>query len=190
MPPLPGTLKEAQEIEKCISPEFITHLTHDKATVDVVIKEMSNYEIVHLACHGIQDLEGPLYSSFALYDGELYLRALMSLSLDNAELAVLSACQTATGDERLPEEAVHHAAGMLGIGYPSVIATMWCIEDQEAPQVTGEVYARLLGDQGGEGHHKGRPNSAYALHEAVKHLREKVGDMDFAKWVPFVHFGV
>lgn len=31
---------------------------------------------------------------------------------------------------------------------------------------------------------------AYALHEATKRLREKVGEKEFVRWVPFVHFGV
>lgn len=191
MPSLPGALKEAQEIENCLSQECtITHLSHDKATVDTVMEQMGNYEIVHFACHGIQDLEDPLYSSFSLYDGELTLRLLMTSSFDNAELAILSACQTATGDERLPEEAVHLAAVMLAVGYPSVIATMWSIEDAEAPRVVAEVYAKLLGKQDGEGRHKGRLNPAHALHEAVNCLRERAGEMNFAKWVPFVHFGV
>ncbi|KAI0082963.1 hypothetical protein BDY19DRAFT_981531, partial [Irpex rosettiformis] len=54
--------------------------------------------------------------------------------LPNADLAVLSACQTATGDEKLSEEAVHLAAGMLNIGYKSVIGTMWSISDYIAPE--------------------------------------------------------
>ncbi|KAF9070245.1 TPR-like protein [Rhodocollybia butyracea] len=190
MDPLPGTLEEAKEIENCISSDRITHLTHDQATINAVMNEINKHAIIHLACHGIQDLNDPLNSCFALYDGELHLQALMGLSLENAQLAVLSACQTATGDERLPEEAVHLAAGMLSIGYPSVIATMWSIEDQEAPRVVAEVYSRLFQNRDDKGRHKGTVSSAYALHEAINHLREQVGDMNFAKWVPFVHYGI
>lgn len=188
---LPGTLDEAKAIQDCASPEYVTHLTHDQATTTSVMSEMSKHEIIHLACHGIQDLKDPLGSSFILYDGELKLRSLMGLSLDNPKLAVLSACQTATGNETLPGEAVHLAAGMLAVGYPSVIATMWSIEDEVAPRVAAEVYGRLLGNQDrNEGKDEVRLSSAYALHEAMKHLRQDVGEMNFAQWVPFVHFGV
>ncbi|CAE6487268.1 unnamed protein product [Rhizoctonia solani] len=50
-------------------------------------------------------------------------------SFKNKGLAFLSACQTATGDTNLPDEAVHLASGMLMAGYPSVIATMWSVMD-------------------------------------------------------------
>ncbi|THU78663.1 hypothetical protein K435DRAFT_886958 [Dendrothele bispora CBS 962.96] len=94
----------------------------------------------------------------------------MKLSLKNAELAVLSACETATGDENLPEEAVHLAAGMLAVGYPSVIATMWSIGDSDAPLIADKVYANLLGPLDNSESQKAKLTPAYALHEAVKHL--------------------
>ncbi|THU94644.1 hypothetical protein K435DRAFT_559605, partial [Dendrothele bispora CBS 962.96] len=140
------------------------------ATVEAVSGEMSNHDIIHLSCHGIQNMKNPLYSAFALYDGRLELNKLMRLSLKNKELAFLSACQTATGDERLPEEAVHLAAGMLAIGYPSVIATMWSIGDKDAPLIADKFYSNLLGSRGDSESQKAKLNSAYALHEAVKSL--------------------
>ncbi|THU76342.1 hypothetical protein K435DRAFT_705005, partial [Dendrothele bispora CBS 962.96] len=185
---LPGTLEEAEVIQRHAS--HSCHLTREQATVGAVLGEMGKHDIIHLACHGIQDMKKPLDSAFALYDGRLELNRLMRLSLKNAELAFLSACQTATGDKRLPEEAVHLAAGMLAIGYPSVIATMWSIGDNDAPLIADKVYENLLGCHDDSQSQKAKLNSAYALHEAVKHLREKVGEMNFVKWVPFVHFGV
>ncbi len=189
LPSLPGTLKEVQNIQKYISADNTTHITHGEATVDAVMSKMSQHEVVHLACHGIQDGNNPLDSSFALYDGKLKLGSLMTVSLEKAELAVLSACQTAMGNEDIPEEAVHLAAGMLAVGYPSVIATMWSIGDEDAPHIASKVYAFLFG-QSDHGEAKERLKSAYALHEAVKQLRQEVGDLNFVKWVPFIHFGV
>ncbi|KAE9403726.1 hypothetical protein BT96DRAFT_917303 [Gymnopus androsaceus JB14] len=185
MTPLPGTLEEVKIIRNYTPPNHTLHLTNSDATVEAVIKEMSKHEIVHLACHGIQDLNSPLDSAFALHNGSLRLKALMGVSLKNVQLAILSACQTATGDENLPEEAVHLAAGMLAVGYPSVIATMWAIGDQDAPRVASKIYESLFGKHG---YAKGR-SSAHALHEAVKHLRQEVGERNFVKWVPFIHFG-
>ncbi|THU86946.1 hypothetical protein K435DRAFT_682640, partial [Dendrothele bispora CBS 962.96] len=138
----------------------------------------------------IQDIINPLSSAFALYDGRLELNTLTRLSLKNAELAVLSACQTATGDGNLPEEAVHLAAGMLAAGYHSVIATMWSIRDSDAPLIVDKLYANLLGCRDNSEGQKAKLTPAYALHEAVKHLREEVGEMNFVRWVPFIHFRV
>ncbi|KAK7448054.1 hypothetical protein VKT23_013811 [Stygiomarasmius scandens] len=183
--PLPGTIKEAEVIQ---THTVATHLNHEKATVDNVLKAMTDHNWVHLACHGIQVVNNPLESAFALFDRKLHLELLMATSLENAELAVLSACQTATGDENLPEEAVHLAAGMLSVGYPSVIATMWSIQDEDAPLVADKVYSSLIKDY--EAFRKQDMSPTYALHNAVRHLQGEVGKTNFVRWIPFVHFGV
>ncbi|THU81011.1 TPR-like protein [Dendrothele bispora CBS 962.96] len=172
--PLTWTVKEVEVIQHYISPGHTCHLSNELATVGAVLGEMSKHEIIHFACHGIQDMQNPLNSAFTLCDGRLELNTLMKLSLKNAELAVLSACETATGDERLPEEAVHLAAGMLAIGYPSVIATMWSIWDPDAPLIADKLYGNLLGHCDNSASQKANLTPAYALHEAVKHLRKEV----------------
>jgi len=182
-------VEEAKVIKKYTLGMHTFHLNHDAATADAVKHEMGKYDIIHFACHGIQDVQDPLDSAFALYDQRLRLKELMSLSLNNVQLAVLSACQTATGDENLPEEAVHLAAGMLSVGYPSVIATLWSIGDKEAPLIADKVYANLLGHPDNSGD-KTKMTPAYALHEAIKNLRKEVGETNFVKWVPFIHLGV
>ena len=110
----------------------------------------------------------------------------MSKHIRNADLAVLSACQTATGDEKLAEEAVHLAAGMLNVGYKSVVGTMWSISDVSAPIVMEEFY-KIMAEQVKAG---GELQPAYALHAATKVLREKKGVTEFLRWVPFIHFGL
>ncbi|KAE9390268.1 TPR-like protein [Gymnopus androsaceus JB14] len=188
--PLPGTVEEAKVIKKHTLGMHTCHLNHEAATAEAVMHEMGMYDFIHFACHGIQDVQDPLDSAFALYDQRLKLKDLMSLSLNNVHLAVLSACQTATGDEDLPEEAVHLAAGMLAVGYPSVIATLWSIGDKEAPLIADKVYANLLGHNSISGEKKSTMTPAYALHEATKNLRKEVGATNFVKWVPFIHLGV
>lgn len=110
---------------------------------------------------------------------------------DDAELAFLSACQTATGDAGNPEESVHLAAGMLAVGFKGVVATMWSIMDEDAPVVVKAYYKKLIELRSGAGKvEKGETGAAYALHEAVAQLRAKVGEENFGRWAPFVHLGV
>jgi len=160
------------------------------ATVDAVLNAMARHRWVHLACHGAQHSTDPTLSAFALHDGALTLRRLMAAMAEGkdgqAELAVLSACQTAAGDETLAEEAVHLVAGMLAVGYKSVVGTMWSIRDADAPSVADALYACLLRESAGDG----RMRVARALHEAVRRLKEEVGEDKFVRWVPFVHFGL
>ncbi|KAF9240011.1 TPR-like protein [Melanogaster broomeanus] len=183
--PLPGTMTEVLAIRKSICEMESTWLNDTKATKDAVIQAMENHSWAHLACHAVQNSKDPTKSTFQLVDGPLQLADIMKKSFKHAELAVLSACQTASGDEKLPEEAVHLAAGMLMAGYKSVIATMWSIGDSDAPVVVEELYRYLAQEAGGDS-----SKAAYALHSGVKRLREKVGEEEFVKWVPFVHYGL
>jgi hypothetical protein len=108
------------------------------ATVREVAQALPLSDIVHLACHGIQDQEDPLQSGFCLGDGRLTVSELMDIKLDHAFLAFLSACETAKGDKSQPDQAIHLAAAMLFCGFRSVIATMWC-----APTDTYHIHALI-----------------------------------------------
>jgi CHAT domain-containing protein len=168
----------------------VTYLDGSRAMVSKVLEESRQHTWVHLACHAIQDPVHPTNSAFLLHDGILTLSELITAPTVEAELAFLSACETATGDNRMPDEAVHLAAGMLAAGYKGVVGTMWAIGDEDAPLVADTFYSHLLSDrQTGLVKH-GQTGAAYALDEAVRVLRENVGEDNFARWAPFVHFGV
>ncbi|KIJ23996.1 hypothetical protein M422DRAFT_275317 [Sphaerobolus stellatus SS14] len=188
-----GTIREAEAIQNIFKPIptwSILHITDEEVTVERISQEIARNNWVHLSCHGIQDAKNAVKSAFALHNGKLHLETLMSTSLENAQFAFISACQTATGDEKLPDEAVHLAAGMLAVGFPSVVATMWSVRDNDAPIVAEAFYSILLNNSQTLEGSNGQLRAAYALHEAVKELREKVGENNFIKWVPFVHFGL
>ena len=121
---MPATTKEMD----CTSKAFGSfngeplRLEGESASVTRVQLEMESYGSVHLACHATQDLENPLKSGFYLHDGRLELVDIMKQNFSAHELAFLSACQTSTGGEKLSEEAVFLASGMLAAGYRSVVA--------------------------------------------------------------------
>ncbi|KAH8822467.1 TPR-like protein [Flagelloscypha sp. PMI_526] len=192
--PLPGTTVEAKNImEKAALNDMqpaILHLPQSEATVSAVMKQLETHGWVHLACHGTQRFPDPMESSFALNDGALTLASLMQKSMGNAQFAFLSACQTATGDQTIPDEAMHLTSGMLAAGFRSVVGTMWSIQDRVAPEVAETFYATLF-EEGRKSEWKLKPEPAYALHFALKKLRdESTEDKDLMKWVPFVHYGV
>ncbi|QRV93664.1 CHAT domain protein [Ceratobasidium sp. AG-Ba] len=183
MPPLPGTSKEISEVKKYATHWKVKELIDKAATTQAVLQGMQEYGWVHFACHGSQNPINPTESAFHLSDGALTLGAITQNPLQNARFAFLSACQTATGDMRLAEEAVHLAAGMIMVGYRTVIATMWSIHDEDAPLIADGVYATLTQDGPDE------TRAARALHAAVRGLQDKVGVGAFARWVPYVHIG-
>ncbi|KAF8755610.1 TPR-like protein [Rhizoctonia solani] len=161
-----------------------SQLLGNQATKTGVLDAMEEHNWVHLACHAHQNAHDPTESGFFLHDGTLELALINQRSLKNKGLAFLSACQTATGDEKLPDEAIHLASGMLITGYSSVIATMWSVYDEDAPMVADRVYAQLMKDG-----KIGNGEAGRALHGAVAELRDKVGEREFSHWVPYIHIG-
>ena len=67
---------------------------------------------------------------------------------------------------------------------------MWYIRDADAPLVVEAYYKKLLEVRASGTLGKGETGAAYALHEATGKLREAVGVREFARWAPFVHFGI
>lgn len=182
--PLPGTRAEIALIQGHARDIPYKELQGHQATVEATLDAMEQASCVHLACHAYQNITDPTQSGFHLHDGALSLAAIAGKSFNNKALAFLSACQTAAGDKQLPDEAVHLAAGMLVAGYPSVIATMWSIHDDDAPLVADRVYTQLIRD----GKIDSR-DAARALHNAVDALRTELGDKAFVRWVPYIHMG-
>lgn len=186
--PLPGTVNEVEAIQALQSPTgqlHIIRLDDREATVAAVLRHMKECNWIHLACHGVQDTANPMESAFHFIDNPLTLKEIMKQSFTHTELAFLSACQTAKGDKELPEEAIHLAAGMLMAGYGSIVATMWSIRDDDAPVIVEKFYKYIIDGTSGDS-----SRAAYALHDAVAHLRNARGEKNFASWVPFIHLGI
>jgi len=125
---LPFTREELRRIENRVPKECLVKLgiPDALATVENVFSHLSFISIVHLACHGVQDAKNPLESALILDDNQkLKISRIMEQPMPNAALAYLSACETAKGDEDLPDEAIHLAASLLFAGFRGVVATMW-----------------------------------------------------------------
>ena len=181
--PIPKTEDEVRIVHCLTAGTQRTSLVREDAAVERVREGMMESNWIHLACHGQQNPDDPMESGFLLHDKILKLSEIVKMSLPKADFAFLSACQTAMGDERVAEESVHLAAGMFLSGCRAVIiATTWSIRDNDAPKTAEDVYNRIFKD--------GKPNrkeAAYALHEAVKRLRESGAQC--RAWVPFIHIG-
>ena len=184
--PLRGVVTKLKSIKEVIKDSTcITLVESSVGTVEEVLGLMKEADWVHFACHGIQDPTSPTNSGLCLAD-ERHLKVsdIITLSRSRGGLAFLSACQTATGDKELSDEAIHIAAGMLFAGYSGVIGTMWSISDRVAPDVARGVYKELFRD----GKRPDVREAARALHEAIKCARDRGEGFD--KWVPFIHVGL
>ncbi|KAF8143203.1 CHAT domain-containing protein [Mycena galopus ATCC 62051] len=128
--------------------------------ISSVQRGMQDSHLVQFTCDRVQNVATPTKSALLVaQSSRLTLSDITELSVPHADLAFFSACQTPTGAMELQEESVHLADGMLLPGYQGVIATMWSIRDNDAPQTFP-------------------PNPSQAaegLHFAVKKLRDGSG---------------
>jgi CHAT domain-containing protein len=128
--PIPGVELEIRDIATIAGTHNVNIVSHlaSATTVSRTIETIKEANIMHLACHGIQDHENATRSGFCLGDGRLTISDLMELNIKDGFLAFLSACETARGSEDQPDQAMHLAAAMLFVGFKSVVATMWSVE--------------------------------------------------------------
>ncbi|KIM75678.1 hypothetical protein PILCRDRAFT_13333 [Piloderma croceum F 1598] len=188
---LPKTMEEVDEVALVFcssgwSEQDIVSLRGPDATVNAVSSALNLCSWVHFACHGSQDPKLGMKSAFSLHDGQLELSEIATKKISYGQFAFLSACQAASGLKDLPGEAMHLAAGLQFAGFPSVIATMWGICDNDAPTVADHTYQYLFrnGLQGLD-----PSEAATALNRAVLRFREDPSIM-LDQWAPFIHFGI
>jgi CHAT domain-containing protein len=159
-------------------------LMDSEATVDNVMKEIQSSSWLHLACHGHQDPSDPLKSGLVLYDGKLELAKILNINLPKAKFVYLSACETAMGDSKLANEAMHLAGGFIAAGFQGAIGTLWSMSDSHGPIVAEIVYQTILGEDNVPDVKK----AAEGLHLAIQKLR-KDGAPNY-QWMPFIHIGI
>jgi hypothetical protein len=199
LPSLPNAQVEADRVRDIMHSASLTTLSGNQACLESILKALPDVSVLHLASHGQQSQDNPLTSGFVLRDGRLTLKRLMELHLPHAELAYLSACETASTDEYQPDEAINLAATMLFVGFKSVIATMWCVpckdklemtlnftirsmDDLDGPFIAERVYRAVFRD--GKLDLNAVP---HALDRAVKELRDSGAHP--SRWATYVHIG-
>lgn len=175
-PPLAGAEAEARMVGQLIGGRI---LLGTEATPQAVREALAEHAWVHFTCHGAQDTNDPSSGRLYLHGGQLSVLEIARLRLDRAELAFLSACETALGGRSLPDEAIHLAGSLQLAGYRHVVGTLWPVLDEHAALVAERVY-RWLADQPGE--------VAVAVHHAVRALRARAPDQPRA-WAAHIHTG-
>ena len=114
--------------------------------------ELSQYRIVHFSTHGLLDSRRPELSGLVLslvdetgrpQDGFLRLSDIFTLRL-NADLVVLSACQTGLGKEVRGEGLIGLVRGFMYAGAPRVMASMWEVDDAATTELMKRFYRGVL----------------------------------------------
>lgn len=150
---LPGAEREVLELTARF-PHSVSYVG-EAATKQRLFDEAGQYEIVHLATHGVYDKAHPMFSYLELASDALYAREVFGLRL-RADLVTLSGCETflpqnveardldtlVSGDE-----LVGFLRAFLFAGAPSVLSSLWRVND-EATQRLMDTFYRQLPDAG------------------------------------------
>jgi CHAT domain-containing protein len=116
--------------------------------------ELKKYRIIHFATHGLLNSNHPELSGlvFSLFDekgqpqeGFLRLHEIYNLKL-NADLVVLSACQTALGKNVKGEGLIGLTRGFMYAGAPRVVASLWQVDDRATAELMKRFYKAMLKD--------------------------------------------
>lgn len=145
---LPWTQKELEAIQEIFDGQYFYGADANKALFK---QEAEAYNIIHLATHGIVNMRNPMRSRLSFGPNEplneqeedaLYAYEIHNLSL-NANLVVLSACETGFGKTVRGEGVLSLARAFLFAGAPSVVTTLWEVNDFTSAALIELFYANL-----------------------------------------------
>ena len=136
---LPGTYRELQSIGNIRSGRF---RMGKEASKNDFVELAPDYSILHLAVHGAAD-DHDIYNNYLQFqDEKLYAHELYGFHL-NANLTVLSACETGYGRVFNAEGVYSLARGFFHAGSKSLLMTLWRINDQSTASLMERFYENL-----------------------------------------------
>jgi tetratricopeptide (TPR) repeat protein len=177
--PLPFAEKEAEAIAKLYGVE---PLLKEAATESAVRTQVAQAGILHLAAHGSYNPVAPLSSLIALApdgenDGWLTVGEVYGLQLAQTDLVVLSACQSQLGELSQGDELVGLTRAFLFAGTPTVVASLWNVDDAATGLLMERFYTHLKAGVG----------KAQALRQAQLEVMADYPDPYY--WAAFVMSG-
>ncbi len=168
--PLPGAAEEAARLSDSTGAAL---LKGDDADKEAFLDAAANAGWIHFAGHAVIDSRNMLLSKLALAPsaaggpGALTAREIYSLDLRNTRLVVLAACDT--GLEYVPgsEGATSLARAFLAAGAPTVVASLWDIDDRPTAALFAAFYRNLFaGDNPAEALRKAQLELLHSRREA------------------------
>ena len=115
-------------------------LLEDSATKQKLIKSISDYKLIHIASHA--EANDSITPWIAGFDHKLTLNDIYSTQ-NNAELVVLSACNTSIGNSQLREGIMSLARGFFNTGANSVVSTLWKADDKSTSEIITNFYKNI-----------------------------------------------
>ncbi len=170
----PAILEEADVLRELLPDARV--FVGAEATADLLRKYGPTAGKLHIAAHGVFRSDNPMFSSILLGDSWLNLVDIFNLKL-GAELTTLSACETGMSALYEGDELLGLTRGFLYAGTPSLVVSLWRVNDRSTTQLMRRFYEGLA-----EGLTKPK-----ALQQAALSVKESFPHPYF--WAPFVLMG-
>jgi CHAT domain-containing protein len=147
---LPSSADEALAVRAVIGSSRTTLLTGAQATETALIQaDLHDYEILHFGVHGLANAVYPDRAALILLsdkragdDGFLQSPEIAQLRL-NANLVVLSACESAAGPLQGQEGVANLSRAFLLAGARSVVSSLWTVDDKSSLYLMRRFYRRV-----------------------------------------------
>jgi CHAT domain-containing protein len=180
---LPGTARELAAIAPLFGGAAKLYLRDQASEQNVKAGILGHTRIIHIASHGLFDTD---YQALALTmrpdaadDGLLLPSEIAELKLD-ADLVVLSACETGRAHDVLAEPVSGLALALRAAGARRLIASLWSVDDDATAQLMRRFYEAVVQDGAPFGH---------ALAVAKRKLIASRRWQHPFYWAPFVLIG-
>ena len=135
--------EEAEAIEKIITGP--TLLTGVEAKKERILKDFGKYSLIHFACHAKVNHASPMLSELVVSTGTEGEKTRITLSeifftKNNADLVVLSGCETGIGDITPGDEITCFPRAFIYAGAKTVLVSLWEIDDSSTSILMQEFY--------------------------------------------------
>ena len=191
--PLPEAERQVRTLGRIYGPHKGKIYVGSEASEDRFKSEAKDFRILHLATHGILNNRNPMYSHLLLAqtgemsgeDGLLEARELMKLEL-NADLVVLSACETARGQVSRGEGMIGMTWALFVAGAPTTVVSQWKVRSDSTAELMVEFHRRLQYRANGSAR---RNSVAEALREASLKVKRDSRYRHPFDWASFIVVG-
>ncbi|MGH1335209.1 MAG: CHAT domain-containing protein [Aureispira sp.] len=182
--PLPNARQEVESL----AADFEGFFAFDEQACERIIKaKAADFAVLHFATHGILNQEKPVLSSLVLTeDGDSsesnFWQAYEISKLDlNAELVVLSACETGFGTFEQGNGIASLARSFMYAGAPSLVVSLWQVNDYATSIIMKKFYHNLS---------LGMKKDAALRQAKIDFMTSTEGNLGHpALWSPFIQIG-
>lgn len=174
-PHLPGATAEVSRLRQLYP--YATVVQPPTSTAQAVLQLLDGADLAHLACHGTQRSDNPMFSSLLMSDGPVTVQELASRGAAARRL-VLASCQSGADVSYDGDEVLGFVSAVLARGTAGVVASVAAVPDVAAVDLMCGLHERLL---------KGR-TLAHALYEAREGLNRD-DPQSFVNWCTFSAHG-